>query len=90
MPSDIVQNEGHEIDNPVYWTAIYADLLQKMTPTAADEALGVKAGTIAAAIKRNEIEPYQFSERKVYVTPCLIGMWAYKHHRKFQAALLPG
>lgn len=89
MPPDIVQGESHEIDNPTYWAAIYADLLQKMTPTAADEALSVKAGTVAAAIKRGEIEPYQFSERKVYVTPCLLGMWAYKYHRKLQAALLP-
>lgn len=89
MPTDIVATEGHEIDDPTYWAAIYADLQQKMTPTAADEAISVKAGTIAAAIKRGEIEPYQFSERKVYVTPCLIGMWAYRHHRKFQAALLP-
>lgn len=89
MPSDILQDEGHEIDDPGYWAAIYADLTKKMTPAAADEALGVKSGTIAAAIKRNEIEPYQFSERKVYVTPCLIGMWAYKHHRRFQAAFIP-
>lgn len=89
MPNTIIQDGGHEIDNPSYWAAIYNDLLQKMTPSAADEALGVRSGTIAAAIKRNEIEPYQFSERKVYVTPCLIGMWAYKHHRAFQAALLP-
>lgn len=89
MPPDIVSDEGHEIDNPTYWAAIFADLQQKMTPTAADEALGVKAGTIAAAIKRGEIKPYQFSERKVYVTPCLLGIWAYKYHRRLQAALLP-
>lgn len=89
MPSDILPDEGHEIDNPTYWAAIYSDLLQKMTPTAADEAIGLKSGTIAAAIKREEIEPYKFGERKVYVTPCLIGMWAYKHKRKYKAALLP-
>ena len=89
MPNDIVLPEPHEIDNPSFWAAIYDDLLHKMTPTAADEALSVRSGTIAAAIKRNEIEPYQFAERKVYVTPCLLGMWAYKYHRKFQAAKLP-
>lgn len=89
MADFIVHDEGHKIDDPTYWAAIYADLQQKMTPTAADEAIGVKAGTIAAAIRRGEIEPYKFSERKAYVTPCLIGMWAYQHCRKSQADFIP-
>ena len=89
MPTNIVPDDDHTIDDPTYWSAIYEDLVQKMTPTAADEALSVQAGTIAAAIKRNEIKPYQFSKRKVYVTPCMLAMWAYKHKRALQEAQLP-
>ena len=79
----------HAIDNPAYWAAIFDDLLKKMTPAAADDAIGVRSGTIAAAIKRNEISPYQFSDRKVYVTPCMVAKWAYKFKRKYTEALLP-
>ena len=88
MPETTLPEEvdAHAIDNPTYWAAIFQDLQEKMTPTAADEAIGVQAGTIAAAIKRREIKPYQFSERKVYVTPCLLGMWAYKNKRRFRDA----
>ena len=76
-------------EDPAYWAGVYADLLQKMTPTAADAALGVQAGTIAAAIKRSEIDYYQFSTRKVYVTPRLIAQWAEAHCKKRQEPL-PG
>ena len=87
--TDGIVPEEREIDDPAYWSAIYADLLQKMTPAVADEQIGLKAGSVAAAIKRREIKPYKFSERKVYVTPCLLAKWAVEHHQAYQAELLP-
>ena len=90
MPEESIPNKDSSQTQPGYWEAIYADLLQKMTPTAADEAVGLQAGTFAAAIKRGEITPYQFSKRKVYVTPRLIAMWAEQYHRIPQAIPLPG
>lgn len=64
-----------------YWEAIYQDLLQKMTPTAADQALGVADRTVSNAIARGEIDPYQFSPKKQYVTPRLLAIWAETHCR---------
>ena len=87
--TDAIVPEERVIDDPAYWSAIYADLMQKMTPAAADEQIGLQAGSIAAAIKRREIKPYQFSARKVYVTPCLIAKWAVEHKQTYQAELLP-
>ena len=77
------------IINPSMWAEIYADLLQKMPPSAADEVLGLKSGTVAAAIRRNEIKPYKFSQSRVYVTPCMLAEWAVTYCRCEQPDALP-
>lgn len=77
------------IINPSVWAEIYADLLQKMSPVAADKALGLKEGTVAAAIRRNEIKPYKFSQSRVYVTPCMLAEWAATYCRYEQPDALP-
>ena len=73
-----------------YWTIVWQDLLQKMTPTAAAEKLGLNNKAIWTAIRRGEIVPYQFSGQKVYVTPRIVAMWAEEHCRVPQATPLPG
>lgn len=90
MPTKIVPDmEQVAIVNPSMWAEIYADLLQKMPPSAADKALGLKDGTVAAAIRRNEIKPYKFSASRVYVTPCMLAEWAVTYCRYEQPDALP-
>lgn len=57
--------------------AILADFEQRMPPSRADKYLGIKNGTIAAAIKRGEIQPYRLScePDRCYVTPMILAEW---------------
>ena len=57
--------------------AILADYAQRMSPTEADAFLGRKHGTVSAAIKRGEIEPYRFADApdRAYVTPTMLAEW---------------
>lgn len=90
MPTKIVPDmEQVSIANPAYWAEIYNDLQQKMTPAQADKAMGLREGTILAAIRRNEIKPYNFSASRVYVTPCMLAEWAVTYCRCEQPDALP-
>ena len=58
-------------------TAVLEDYALRMTPTEADGFLGRKHGTVSAAIKRGEIEPYRFPDApgRAFVTPAMLAEW---------------
>lgn len=57
--------------------AILADFAERMSPSVADGYLGVRNGTVSAAIRRREIEPYRFpdSPDRAWVTPAMLAEW---------------
>ena len=57
--------------------AILADYEQRMPPSRADKYLGLKNGTVSAAIRRGEIRPYRFKEspERAWVTPMMLAEW---------------
>lgn len=59
------------------WQDTLEDYAQAMTPTQADRLLGVGTGTIAAAIRRGEIEPYRLpsAPTRPRVTPRMLAEW---------------
>lgn len=63
--------------------AILADFAERMSPSVADGFLGVRNGTVSAAIRRREIEPYRFpdSPDRAWVTPAMLAEWLVGHCR---------
>ncbi len=59
------------------WEQTLADYQAGMTTTQADRYLHVKTGTVAAAIRRGEIEPYRMhgAESRPRVTPQMLAEW---------------
>lgn len=78
MPNDMLAHPG-ALDAD----AIIADYRQRMAPTEADAFLNVRSGTVSAAIRRGEIEPYRFAgaTRTCYVTPAILAEWLATHCR---------
>ena len=65
------------------------DFLSAMTPTKADEALGMTHGTVRAAIERGEIEFLRLPNGKhMKVTPTALAAWVsdYCTHNKMEVA----
>lgn len=63
--------------------AVLADYAQRMTPTQADAFLGVREGTVSAAIRRGEIAPYRFPDAptRAWVTPAMLAAWLTEYCR---------
>ena len=61
----------------VDYEGVLADYAQRMSPTEADAFLGRRRGTVSAAIKRGEIDPYRFPDApdRAYVTPAMLAGW---------------
>lgn len=65
------------------YEAVLADYARRMTPTEADAFLSRRNGTVSAAIKRGEIDPYVFPDAptRAFVTPAMLAEWLVTHCR---------
>ena len=72
--------------------AILADYEQRMPPSRADKYLGLKNGTVSAAIRRGEIRPYRFKEspERAWVTPMMLAEWLQESCRDNEAPVAAG
>ena len=72
MPKTIIAHPP-----PVDPAQVLADYAQRMCPRDADTFLGVRTGTVSAAIRRKEIRPYRFpdSPSRAWVTPAMLAEW---------------
>lgn len=59
------------------WQEVLREYENGMPPSRADRFLHVKTGTVAAAIRRGEIEPYRMhgAESRPRVTPQMLAEW---------------
>ena len=86
---DVVDN-NESPHSPQYWAAIYDDLQQMMTIPDAAKKLGIAPAILYAAVNSDQLTPFQFSAKKVLVTPRIIAEWAEKYCRIPQGKPLPG
>ena len=78
-------------DSPAALADAFDEATRRMTFAEADEALGVRRGTILGAVERGEIQPYQFpgSTRK-WVTRALVAKWLEEYCHPKTRPPLPG
>ena len=53
---------------------VLGDWAQRMSPSEADRALGLRNGTVSNAIRRGEMRPYRIGDRCI-VTPRVLAEW---------------